>query len=121
LIIGYANGCGAVRDHLIAIAGYFDVSIDWLLGLRDDRERAWVAAGRRAKGEQAKLFVDRLRMLLRESGLSQTKCSQRVGLSFPVINRLVRGLGGPKPGSVLKLARYWNVSADWLLGLSDRR
>lgn len=47
--------------------------------------------------------------------------SLECGIPRPTISRYVSGLRVPSIETIVKLATYFNVSTDWLLGLSDDR
>ena len=65
-----------------------------------------------------KKFCDRFNSLI--DGESQLELSKAMGLSQPVISKLKKGIGqSPSADTIVCIANYFNVSTDWLLGLSD--
>lgn len=64
------------------------------------------------------LFCDRFNMLIK--GKSQLELSKAMNLSQPVISKLKKHSGQtPSADTIARIAHYFNVSADWLLGLTD--
>ena len=66
------------------------------------------------------IFAERLSLLIKETGLSQMEFAFQVGVKQPAISKYLSGRV-PKGIQLLDLARYLNVSPDWLVGLSDTR
>lgn len=64
-------------------------------------------------------FVERLKELRIECGLSQTALAQEVGLSRSAIGYYESGLRVPSAEVIIKLARFFNVTTDYLLGETD--
>lgn len=63
----------------------------------------------------------RLSELMRERALTQQQLSFELRVGPSVINRWVNERNAMSAASIVMIARYFNVSADWLLGLSDTR
>lgn len=59
--------------------------------------------------------------LMIERGMSQQDTSYALRLSPTVINRWVKGKHAISAANIVTICRYFDVSADWLLGLSDER
>lgn len=70
------------------------------------------------KNEQ-KITQDRINELYRESGTSLTKMATSVGISPASLQNYTAGERTPDAQGIVKLCKAFNVSADWLLGLSD--
>ncbi|MDE7394857.1 MAG: helix-turn-helix domain-containing protein [Clostridiales bacterium] len=64
-------------------------------------------------------FAERLKELRNEKGLSQVQLSKATGLSRSALGFWEAGQRIPSAEAVATLARYFEVSADYLLGLSD--
>ncbi len=62
---------------------------------------------------------DRLKELRLEKGLSQSALAQQTGLSQSAIARWELGETEPTASAVVILAKFFNESADYLLGLKD--
>ena len=67
-----------------------------------------------------KIFSERLIELRKERGLSQATVAKALNVSLGIICYLETNKSDPTAGNIAKIARYFNVSAYYLLGLSDR-
>ncbi len=65
------------------------------------------------------MFCDRIKQLRKEKGLSQTEMGNRLGLSQKQISHLEVGRNEPDLKTICKYCEYFNVSADFLLGLIE--
>ncbi len=61
----------------------------------------------------------RIRKLTEQSGLSKVTLAENIGVSRQALNDYCAGNSVPDANNLTKLARYFRVSADWLLGLTD--
>lgn len=61
----------------------------------------------------------KLRELRVEQGLSQRKLGEILGFSNQAVSTWECGLREPDCDSLIELARFFNVSVDYLLGLSE--
>jgi len=64
-------------------------------------------------------FNVRLKQLRQASGLSQIQVSAAIGISGRAYQYFEYGQQEPSIAILVKLANYFKVSADYLLGLSD--
>lgn len=62
---------------------------------------------------------DRLKELLKEKGITSSKLATDLGVSKSVVHYWVNGNTTPNVDYVIKLALYFSVSSDFLLGLSE--
>lgn len=62
---------------------------------------------------------ERLRLARQLRGLSGYELARRVGVSRDVVRRWEKGEVNPCLGSLARLCRALEVSADWVLGLED--
>jgi transcriptional regulator with XRE-family HTH domain len=70
--------------------------------------------------DQAKAFRgDRLRQVRETKGLSQDDVARRLGFSDTQMNKYERGKNSPSVENIIQLAELLEVSADYLLGLTD--
>ena len=64
---------------------------------------------------------DRLAELRKDAGLTQRQFAQQLHVSLNTVSGWERGLADPDDETKLLLAQRFGVTADYLLGLSDRR
>lgn len=65
------------------------------------------------------IFIERLKELRTEKGLSQKELGQILNTTNSSVCVWERGRSEPNLDTVAQLARYFDVSADYLLGLED--
>ena len=68
-----------------------------------------------------KILSRRLKMLSYEKGCTMKQIANSVGCPDSSVCRWLNGKRIPKADSIAKLAVYIDVSADYLLGLSDKK
>ncbi len=61
----------------------------------------------------------RIKELRKERGLTQKKLAEAVGYAQSVICDWEKGVSDPSAQAVIQLARFFQVSTDFLLGLTD--
>lgn len=66
-------------------------------------------------------FGCRLKTLRLEKKLSQAKLAQALGLSANTISQYENGKRFPDQKGIITICRYFNISADYLFGLSDQK
>ena len=66
-----------------------------------------------------KIFAERLKELRKEKELSTAALGAIVGVSDTAICNWENGISDVKGENLMKLAQYFGVSADYLLGLED--
>lgn len=66
-------------------------------------------------------FNERLKLLRRETGLSQQDFSKQLGISKSSVNMYERGEREPGIETLEAIADYFNVDMDYLLGKSEHR
>ena len=64
-------------------------------------------------------FPERLKELRIEKGLSQEQLSKATGLSRSVIGYWESGKKHPTSPAIIALAKYFGVTTDYLLGVTD--
>ena len=64
---------------------------------------------------------DRIIILLNENDLSHREFAKRAGISKGSLHNVLDGDSMLNGRSLVKIAKAFDVSVDWLLGLSDRR
>ena len=76
-------------------------------------------AGKRKEIDKNGIFQTRLRELFYKSEKSQEKVAQEIDVARPTFVGWMNGTSLPDINSLIKLVNYFNVSADYLIGLSD--
>jgi transcriptional regulator with XRE-family HTH domain len=66
-----------------------------------------------------KVFSERLMELRKEKGLSQATVAKDLGVSLGIVCYWETNKSDPTASNIAKVARYLNVTSDYLLGLSD--
>ena len=64
-------------------------------------------------------FAERLKELREEKGLSLKQLSKEISISDVAIGRWERKARIPNIEALIVIAQYFNVTADYLLGLTD--
>lgn len=85
---------------LETIADYFDISLDYLLGRSDI------------------MFGERLKELRLKSKLKQSELGEKIGVSASTIGMYEQGRRFADQSTLIKLAEYFNVTTDYLLGFN---
>lgn len=65
--------------------------------------------------------MNRLKLLREEKGLIQKDVAKLLSVSIPAVNQYESGKRDMSTETVIKLAEYFNVTTDYLLGKSDIR
>lgn len=68
-----------------------------------------------------RILAERLRLLRSEKKLSQAEFAKIVGLSTNGYQRYELDEREPTAPLLVEIAKYYKVSADYLLGLTDKR
>lgn len=64
-------------------------------------------------------FGNRLKELLMEKGISQETLAKNIGVSQRAVSKWVNHQAEPTESSIVKCAAYFEVSADFILGIKD--
>lgn len=96
-------------EQIIEIAKFLGVSTDYLLNGACDEP------------EDDNYFVFRVGQLLKQNNIKQTELGKILGVTRQTISLYMAGKAIPNINALKKLSNFFDVSADWLLGLSDRR
>ena len=62
-----------------------------------------------------------LRSLMKDRGITQDKLAKALCVSRQMISQYCSGASAPSPQTIAKIAKHFNVSADYLLGLGDEK
>lgn len=65
------------------------------------------------------MIGDRIKELRKEKNLSQIQLASQIGVSQKAIDYWELGTNEPKSSYIIKLAKYFDVSADYLLGIDE--
>jgi antitoxin HigA-1 len=60
-----------------------------------------------------------LEEFLKPLGMTQVEFAKRIRVSYPRINEIVKGKRGITPDTALRLARFFNMTAEFWLGLQE--
>lgn len=66
-------------------------------------------------------FTEKFNEVLEETNLSGAKVSEMLGIQPPTLVKYKKGISGMNMKTLQKFCRTFNVSADWLLGLTDKK
>ena len=64
-------------------------------------------------------FAERLKSLRQEKGLTLEQLAKEINMSYAAISRWESKQRIPNIEALIVIAKYFNVSADYLLGLTD--
>lgn len=67
------------------------------------------------------ILPTRIRALIADSGATQNQIAKEIGVTRQSISQYCDGSTVPNADKLLKLAQYFNVSADYLLGLTEAK
>ena len=95
-------------DTLVKLADFFRCSTDYLLGLKDTSDE--VAFRQRPP------FPEQLTFLLQHFKITKYRLEKDTHLSEKTVNRWHNGKTQPSVESLLRLAKYFQCSVDFLLG-----
>lgn len=62
---------------------------------------------------------ERLKLLRKEKGVSQKVVAKEIGVTLSAYSNYEQGIREPSNQILINLCKYYNVSADYLLGLKD--
>lgn len=62
---------------------------------------------------------EKLKLLRKEMGVSQKVVAKAIGITLSAYSNYEQGLREPSNEILVKLCKYFNVTADYLLGLED--
>lgn len=65
-------------------------------------------------------LYDKIKTLREHYGLTQVQLAQRLGVTKSAVNAWETGTNSPSLSYVVKLARIFGVSTDYLLGVNER-
>ena len=95
------------------LAKFFNVSTDYLIGNEENVSTVRGVSLLKNTSVNSKMMIKELRM---ESGKSQTEVAKSLGISQQVFSTYEKESCFPDPNMLIKLARYFNVTVDYLIG-----
>ena len=104
-------------EQIIKIANFFNVPTDYLLNTGWNKK-----TNSNFKGRDS-IFAKRLRELIKTKGIKQGDLANKdvLNVSRQAIGQYCNGTALPPADKIVILARYFDVSADYLLGLTDAK
>jgi transcriptional regulator with XRE-family HTH domain len=72
------------------------------------------------KGFDPRVFRKHFQQLCKETRLNQMQLAAKIGLTQASISRYLSG-SPPNVNALVRIARSFGVSMDWLCGLKDQR
>ncbi len=64
---------------------------------------------------------EKVKLLREEMGLNGLTTSRLIGINPNVLRFIEVGRNKPSADLIVKICKFFNVSADWLLGLKEER
>lgn len=111
---GYSNyesgSCDVPTDVLIFLAEFYSTSVDYILSETHQSNR------HRLSNNSCE---NRYKELRKRNHFTQTELAERIGMSQIGYSKYETGRCGTPSTILIKLARIYNVSIDYLLGLTD--
>ena len=65
------------------------------------------------------MIADRIKVLREQSGLTQTALAQKLNITRASVNAWEMGISKPSTQYIIELAKIFDVSADYLLGINS--
>lgn len=66
-------------------------------------------------------MIERILQLMDEQGIKGNKLTSELGLSSSAISEWKKGKGKPSTDAVVKIAKYFHVSTDYILGVDEQK
>ncbi len=66
-------------------------------------------------------FCDKLKLLREEEGITQSALAEKLGVSQSAVAQWEAGTRVPTAGAIVAIARYFDTSADFILGIVDEK
>lgn len=104
-------------EQIIKIANFFNVPTDYLLDTDWNKK-----TNSNFKGRDG-IFAKRLRELIKTKGIKHGDLADKkvLNVSRQAVGQYCNGTALPPVGKIVILARYFDVSSDYLLGLTDAK
>lgn len=66
-------------------------------------------------------FASKLRAVFGDSGLKQSEAAEKLGVSRQTFNNWLNGQNQPDYSYLIQISKFFGVSCDYLLGVSDAK
>ena len=109
LLYNYKAGDMPSIKTAVAIANYFDCTLNFLMGLDDKRDMSHF------KSYDTTVFYERYRILLKEKNISNYRISKDTGIDDSSDYSWQKGCI-PTMTTLIKIAEYLNCQIDYLIG-----
>ena len=117
-------------EKIYAIADFFNVSLDYLVGRSEFvsspistdfqvHDTLQLGHCQEISEYNNEIFAKRFKELRKKNHLSILDLEDKIGVSMSTINHWESNLRSPSIKKIFKLAEYFNVSVDYLLGRTD--
>lgn len=97
-------------ETLYVVASYFEVSVEWMLGIENTVEKSRNTLGGRIQRQRIKKGMTR----------GQLADDPALGIGLNELMLYEQDRKEPKIETIIKLARYFEVTTDYLLGTSGK-
>lgn len=64
-------------------------------------------------------FSEILKKLRKSNGLTQKELGERIGLSKAVVSKYENGMGYPTFDTLIRIAKFFGVTTDYMLGVEN--
>lgn len=106
-INGYFNNNYYPQINIaLEMARYFNCSLDYLFGLSDEMKN---------NNSNTNEFINNFKFLIEQKNLSIAKCLKQLKMSEYNYYRWKNGQF-PKTNNLIDIAKYFDISIDWLIG-----
>lgn len=95
-------------DSLVKVADYFNVPIDFMLGLSD--------SDKLVRYEPPKPFVEQLTFLMQSKNITAYRLAKECGVGRAAVSKWLTEQRVPYFDSVIKLSQYFGCSIDFIIG-----
>jgi transcriptional regulator with XRE-family HTH domain len=110
-------------ETLTQLADFYGTSIDYLIGMRGlpgKREELWNPTSNWDGVKlRSSVFPVRMKLARTKTGLSQSNVAKELKIPRSTLTKYELGQLQPSLETLAKITVFYNVKADWLLGLID--
>ena len=104
----YLNGSSPKVEIFVRMANYFQCTSEFLLGLEEENSAT--------NFKECPPFSQQLKFLLEHFKISKYKLKQGINIAESAIYSWQNGATSPTMDSVIKIAKFFNRSIDFILG-----